>query len=34
MCANPLSWDEDRHTQLRVELDTYYARLYGHTYNE
>ena len=30
----PLCWGEERHAQLRAELDAYYARLYGLTRDE
>jgi hypothetical protein len=30
----PFRWDEVRRTQLRAELDAYYARLYGLTRDE
>jgi len=30
----PFCWDEVRRAQIRAELDTYYARLYGLTRDE
>lgn len=30
----PFKWDEDRRAFLRAELDAYYAKLYGLTYDE
>ncbi len=32
--GEPFRWDEARRTQLRAELDAYYARLYGLTRDE
>ena len=32
--GEPFRWDEVRRSQLRAELDTYYARLYGLTRDE
>jgi hypothetical protein len=32
--GRPFAWNPERRTQLRAELDAYYARLYGLTHDE
>jgi hypothetical protein len=34
ICSEPFRWDEVHRAQVRVELDAYYARLYGLTRDE